>query len=138
MRIGDWSADVCSPDLTSCGVAAIARIASAPVQAQERVCDVPAQPAIDAIPEFARQAEIQIVAPARDLEGILTPEIKGRMDARAALRRLLAGTPLQIASDSGPVITLRSSRSDRNSVVKGKRVTVSVDLGGRCSIKKTQ
>src|SRR3546814_8754548 len=36
---------------------------------------------------------------------------KGRMDARAALRRLLAGTPLQIASDSGQVITLRSSRS---------------------------
>src|SRR3546814_12907676 len=33
------------------------------------------------------------------------------MDARAALRRLLAGTPLQIASDSGQVITLRSSRS---------------------------
>src|SRR3546814_8508640 len=42
---------------------------------------------------------------------MLTPEIKGRMDARAALRRLLAGTPLQIASDSGQVITLRSSRS---------------------------
>src|SRR3546814_2790215 len=33
------------------------------------------------------------------------------MDARAALRRVLAGKQLQIASDSGQVITLRSSRS---------------------------
>src|SRR3546814_16105329 len=91
---------------TSCGVAAIALIASAPAQAQERVFDVPAQPAIDAIPEFARPAEIQIVAPARDLEGILTPEIKGRMDDRAALRRRHHGKTLQLASDRG---TLRQA-----------------------------
>src|SRR3546814_17757208 len=101
---------------TSCGVAAIALIASAPAQAQERVFDVPAQPAIDAIPEFARQAEIQIVAPARDLEGILTPEIKGRMDARAALRRLLAGTPLQIAPVSGQVIKSAGRRVGKEGV----------------------
>jgi TonB-dependent receptor len=95
----------------SCGVAAIALVASAPANAQERVFDIPAQTAVRAIPEFARQAQIQIVAPARDLEGIQTPAIKGTMDARAALRRLIAGTPLQIDSDNGQIITLRSSRA---------------------------
>lgn len=98
---------------TLCGAAAIALSASAPAHAQERMFDVSAQSAINAIPEFARQAEIQIVAPANDLEGVQTPEIKGRMDVRAALRRLLAGTPLQVASDDGQVITLRSSGSVR-------------------------
>src|SRR3546814_7480317 len=111
MRISDWSSDVCSSDLEKLlprlivpepansargqvyrerfhnrdvvRRGPIALIASAPAQAQERVFDVPAQPAIDAIPEFARQAEIKIVAPARDLEGILTPEIKGRKNGRA-------------------------------------------------------
>jgi TonB-dependent receptor len=88
----------------------VALAIGAPAQAQERIFDIPAQPAVRAIPELARQAQVQIVAPARDLEGISTPAIKGRMDVRAALRRLIAGTPLRIGSDDGNIITLRSSR----------------------------
>jgi iron complex outermembrane recepter protein len=92
------------------GTAVVALVAAAPARAQDRAFDLPAQPAVKAIPQFARQARIQIVAPARDLAGVRTPAIKGTMDVRTALRRLIAGTPLQIASDDGQVVTLRSTR----------------------------
>ena len=58
---------------------------------------------------LARQGQVQIVASARNLEGVMTPAVKGRMDVRTALRRLIAGTPLRIDSDDGQIITLRSS-----------------------------
>lgn len=93
----------------SCGVAAVALAVAAPACAQERIFDIPAQPAVRAIPELARQAQVQIVAPARDLQGISTPAVKGRMDVRTALRRLIAGTPLRIDTDDGQIITLRST-----------------------------
>lgn len=99
------------PTMLACGVAAIALSVAAPAQAQERVFDIPAQPAVRAIPELARQAQVQIVAPARDLQGISTPAVKGRMDVRTALRRLIAGTPLRVDSDDGQIITLRSGAS---------------------------
>jgi len=101
--------------ILSCGVAAIAIVQAVPAQAQERVFDVPAQPAVRAIPELARQAQIQIIAPARDLDGISTPAVKGRMDVRIALRQLIAGTPLRIDSDDGQTITLRSASGATNS-----------------------
>ena len=93
----------------ACGAAVIALAMAAPASAQERIFDIPAQPAVRAIPELARQGQVQIVAPARNLEGIRTPAVKGRMDVRTALRLLIAGTPLQIDSDDGQIITLRSS-----------------------------
>ena len=83
---------------------------SAPAQAQERNFDIPAQAAVKAIPELARQAQIQIMASARDLGGVRTPAIKGKMEPREALRRLIAGTPLRIVSDDGRTMVLRSSR----------------------------
>ena len=93
----------------SCGAAIVALAIAAPAAAQERIFDIPAQPAVRAIPELARQAQVQIVAPARDLQGISTPAVKGRMDVRTALRRLIAGTPLRIDTDDGQIITLRSA-----------------------------
>jgi iron complex outermembrane receptor protein len=93
----------------SCGAAVIALVAAAPAHAQERLFDIPAQSAVRAIPELARQGQVQIVAPARNLEGVMTPAVKGRMDVRTALNRLIAGTPLRIDSDDGQVITLKSS-----------------------------
>jgi iron complex outermembrane receptor protein len=88
----------------------VAICAATPALAQARVFDVPAQDAVRAIPELARQAHLQVVAPARDLVGVRTPAIKGTMDAREALRRLIAGTPLRIVSDDGQIVTLRSGR----------------------------
>ena len=80
---------------------------AAPAAAQDRSFNVPAQPASRAIPEFARQAGLQIIAPADQLAGITTPAITGRADARAALRELIANTGLVIASDRGGVIVLK-------------------------------
>jgi iron complex outermembrane receptor protein len=94
---------------STCGAAVIALATAAPALAQDRIFDIPAQPAVRAIPELARQGQVQIVAPARNLEGVWTPAVKGRMDVRAALRRLIAGTPLRIESDDGQIITLRAA-----------------------------
>ncbi|MBO9558379.1 MAG: TonB-dependent receptor [Caulobacter sp.] len=93
----------------SCGAAVIALAIAAPAVAQDRIFDIPAQSAVRAIPELARQGQVQIVAPARHLDGIMTPAVKGRMDVRTALSRLIAGTPLRIDSDDGQIITLKST-----------------------------
>jgi TonB-dependent receptor len=93
--------------------AVAAALASAPqANAQQRTFEVPAQPAVMAIPELARQAQVQIIAPAGSLEGINTPAISGEMDAREALRTLLEGTGLTIKSDDGDVILLREATGD--------------------------
>ncbi|MPT46939.1 MAG: TonB-dependent receptor [Sphingobium sp.] len=97
--------------ILSCGAAIVALSAAAPSYAQERMFNIAAQPAVRAIPELARQAQVQIIAPARDLKGISTAAVKGRMDVRAALRLLISGTSLRIDSDNGQIITLRSSGS---------------------------
>lgn len=91
--------------LTSAVIAALALPAHA--FAQVRQFNVPAQPAVTAIPELARQAQLQIIAPAGALQGIQTPAVSGQMDAREALRLLLAGTNLEIQSDNGSIVTLR-------------------------------
>lgn len=78
-------------------------------QAQQRSFDIPATEATRALPEFARQAGVQIVAPGEPLGGVHTPALKGSMDVRVALRELLAGTGLRIAADDGRTITLRST-----------------------------
>src|SRR5690606_25839871 len=62
-----------------------------------------------ALPEFARQAGLQIIAPAPEAgsHAIQVPSLVGEMDSREALARLIAGTGLQVASDDGQTITLR-------------------------------
>lgn len=105
------------------GTAILAALAvSTTAQAQALRFDIPAQPAVKAIPELARQAQIQIVASARDLNGVRTPAVKGRMDAREALRRLIAGTMLEVASDDGQIVTLRSRRGGQGERAVGKGV----------------
>lgn len=89
-------------------VALVLAVSATSAHAQVRTFDIPAQPAVSAIPELARQGQVQILASARDLKNVRTPAIKGEMEVRAALRRLIAGTGLQIASDNGQTITLRS------------------------------
>jgi outer membrane receptor protein involved in Fe transport len=75
--------------------------------AEPREFNLPAEDAVESIPEFARQAGLQIVAPARDLRGWRTPPVHGVMEPRAALELLLEGTGLEVAADDGRVITLR-------------------------------
>lgn len=94
--------------LLRCGAAAAVCV-GAQAHAQARRFDIPAQPAVTAIPEFALQAQVQVIAPARDLAGVNTLAVSGEMDVRAALRQMISGTPLRIARDEGAIITLRSS-----------------------------
>ena len=105
--------------LLACGSAAFVVCAFEQVQAQTRDFSIPAQPAVTAIPEFARQARIQVVASARDLEGVRTPAIIGELKVRDAMERLIAGSPLRIAADTGSLITLRSVRASAVGVVTG-------------------
>lgn len=78
-------------------------------RAQTASFNVPAQDAATAIPEFARQANLQIIAPADKLNGVRAHAITGSLDARAALKELLQGTGLVVASDDGHTISLRFS-----------------------------
>jgi hypothetical protein len=89
-----------------CGAAMLALTATA-AHAADKQFDLPAQPAVSSIPMFARQAGIQILAPTDQLAGINTPALKGDLDRKVALRELLKGTPLVVASDDGATVVLR-------------------------------
>src|SRR3546814_16370028 len=71
--------------------------------AQQRAFDIPATDAVAALPAYARQAGVQIVAPGEQLRGLPTPAGKGPMAARPALPPLLAGTENHSASGWGRV-----------------------------------
>jgi iron complex outermembrane receptor protein len=93
----------------SCGVAALGlALAAGPAAAvQPRPFNIPPSEAVRAIPEFARQAGVQIIAPARQLRGLRTPALRGLYEPRQALAQLIAGAGLEVASDTGALITLR-------------------------------
>ena len=91
---------------------AVALGSISPAIAQQRKFEVSAQPAVTAIPELARQAQVQIIAPAGSLEGVDTPAVVGEMDAREALRKLLENTGLEIKSDEGNLILLQKAGGD--------------------------
>jgi iron complex outermembrane receptor protein len=95
------------------GGAAMALAAACPAAAwaQTRTFDLRAQSAVTAIPEFARQAGVQIVAPADELRDVRTPRIVGPYEVRTALKRLIGGAGLEVAADDGQTITLRRRRT---------------------------
>jgi len=78
-----------------------------PAAAEPRTIDIPSEEAARSIPEFARQENIQIVAPVSQLHGINTPAVSGTMEMDDALKALLVGTGLEVASNDGATIVLR-------------------------------
>ena len=74
---------------------------------QTKTFDLPAEPAVKGIPDFAAQAGIQIIAPAGSLKGLQTQAVQGQVDLHAALARLIDGTGLEVASDTPSLIVLR-------------------------------
>lgn len=70
--------------LLACGVAALPTMAAA---AEPRAINVPSEEAAKSIPEFARQENIQIIAPVGQLHGIKTPAVTGAMAMNTAYRR---------------------------------------------------
>lgn len=107
--LGAWMSIISNNAWAGAATLVAALAASGPALAQQRAFDVPAQSAASAISLFARQAGLQVGAPADGLQGLRTSALKGTLDARAALRQLIGGTGLEIASDSGDVIVLRRS-----------------------------
>lgn len=95
--------------ILGCGAAVAVAALALPAAAQERSFNIPTQDLASAISAFGRQSGLQIVAPADHAPGQRSRAVVGRMDARAALRQLIAGSGLEIASDKGDVIVLRRS-----------------------------
>src|SRR5258707_10281026 len=87
------------------GGMAIATTATA--SAEPRSINIPSEEAAKSIPEFARQENIQIVAPVSQLHGIKTQALSGSMELEEALKALLVGTGLEVASNDGATIVLR-------------------------------
>ena len=90
---------------------ALAALPAMPALAEPRDIDIPSEEAAKSILEFARQENIQIIAPVSQLHGIKTQAVAGRMELDEALRLLLVGTGLAGAA------LLRRRR--RNVVVEG-------------------
>src|SRR5438105_4180921 len=88
------------------GVAYLALICSNTAWAQAKPIDIPSEDAGKSIPELARQAGVQIIAPGQALHGVVTPAVKGEYEVRGALSGMLQGTDLRIAADDGQTIVL--------------------------------
>jgi outer membrane receptor protein involved in Fe transport len=67
---------------------------------------VPSEDAGRSIPEFARQAQIQIIAPGDQLHGLVTPPIKGPYDVFVALDLMLKGTGLEVSHSADGIVTI--------------------------------
>lgn len=95
--------------------------------AQTRSFDISAQPASTGVREFARQAGVQITLAGRDGDGRKTSAVKGTLEIRQALDRLLAGTGLVVRSFDGRLAILGSGeRAEADTVetivVTGTRI----------------
>lgn len=77
----------------------------APALAQQINFNIAEQPAVTGIPEFARQAKIQIVSPT-GLDGLRTHAVNGRHTVEDGLRTLLRGTNLYVAARNGNAVSL--------------------------------
>src|SRR5580692_9473908 len=75
-------------------------------QAQRKDFNVPAQSATTGIPEFARQAGIQILVSETLVRGKRTAAVTGSLSVAKALAILLAGTGLTANSKDGATFTL--------------------------------
>lgn len=73
---------------------------------QQHEFSIPAQPASESIPKFAKQAGIQILVVASLTDGVRTNAVVGTYDSRQALDMLLEGTGLQVSSWEGSVVRL--------------------------------
>ena len=84
-------------------IAASYPVASA--HAEVRQFNVPSADAGKSIPEFARQAHIEIIAPGDQLHGVITPPVVGAYDVFVALDLMLKGTDLKVRRLAGGALS---------------------------------
>lgn len=77
-----------------------------PVQAQQRIYEIPAGNLKRALDLFARQSGRQIIYKADDVRGARSPGIHSQASAEVALARLLAGTGFTSRTDSSGAIAI--------------------------------
>jgi outer membrane receptor protein involved in Fe transport len=87
-------------------IAVVMACATQTAHAQVRQFNLREQPAVKGIPEFSRQAGIQIVAPAAQLRNKTTKAVIGAMTVDMALDRLIEGTGLRVVARSASTISL--------------------------------
>lgn len=79
--------------------------------------NIPTGDAATALAAWSAASGVKLDAPASLLNGVRTAGIFGRMDPRAALNNMIAGTKLQIIVDDGSQISLGSAVGDTVSSV---------------------
>ena len=87
-------------------IAIVAACAATPAVAQSINFAIPGQAATTAIPEFGRQANMQILVAGPLVRNTRTTPVYGRLDVRHALDQLLQGTGLTVSSWSNGTVTL--------------------------------
>jgi iron complex outermembrane receptor protein len=105
--MGDYSRGTYNRWLAS-SAAIVCMAVATPAMAQTRTFDVPAQDASRAIPAFAKQAGIQLLANVRDVRGKKTRAVRGAYSVQEALQMLLQDSGLEAAPDTGTgIVTIR-------------------------------
>ncbi len=79
--------------------------------------DIPAQPLPDAINSYSRQAKLQIFFPSEQIARLRSVALKGNFTPDDALRRLIAGSGLEVARKANGTIMLRLVRQGNDGVI---------------------
>ncbi len=89
-------------------------VIAAPAHAQAiKTFNIPAQDAVTAVPAFAQQSGLQVLATAADLAGIRTNAVTGTLASADALQQLVANTGLTIkTADDNSAVIVRTSATD--------------------------
>jgi TonB-dependent receptor len=105
-------------------VSMIAHVGTSQAQELPRPFNIPAGVATTSIPEFARQAGINILASADILDGVPTNALVGDFVISEAVDRLLAGTNLiGRLTTGGTVVILRRSLTARDNVLNDSKIS---------------
>lgn len=91
--------------------AAVLAVSAAPAcaGAAHKTFNIPAGPAAKTIPAFIRQSGVEILANTRDLDGVTTLPVSGRMTPDGALAVMLKGTGLDYrVKSSGAIVVTRA------------------------------
>ncbi|WP_431484872.1 TonB-dependent siderophore receptor [Pseudomonas solani] len=85
---------------------------AAQVQAQEIEFNIPAQSLASALLTLGRQADLQVLYSADDVQGLRSQAVVGRFSTDKALARMLAGTNLSFSLQNNTAILQKRSASD--------------------------
>ncbi len=87
--------------------AAVASLSAGAAHAAGRHFELPAGDAAQAVQSLAQDTGLQVLAPSADLRGVRTNPVNGDYTPIEALRKMLAGTPLEVVQSANGAITVR-------------------------------